>query len=54
MSNNSEWKQIYTALAADIMDAMGYREQAMDHSLRPAREDNWFAGPASWKQAASA
>ncbi|MBT3345197.1 MAG: RraA family protein [Gemmatimonadetes bacterium] len=43
---NSVWKDIYTALACDIMDGMGYREQALSHELRPARDDNWFAGPA--------
>ncbi len=43
---NSVWKDIYTALACDIMDGLGYREQALSHELRPARDDNWFAGPA--------
>ena len=41
-----EWKPIYTALAADIMDQLGHRDQAMEHTIRPARADTWFAGPA--------
>ena len=41
-----EWKPIYTALAADIMDQMGHREQAMESAIRPSREDTWFAGSA--------
>ncbi|MDP6019622.1 MAG: hypothetical protein QGI32_26350, partial [Candidatus Latescibacteria bacterium] len=41
-----EWKPIYTALAADIMDQLGHRDQAMEHTIRPTRDDAWFAGPA--------
>ena len=40
------WRPIYTALAADIMDGLGYREQALEHTVRPARPDSCFAGPA--------
>lgn len=40
------WRPIYTALAADIMDGMGYREQALDHGIRPGRPESGFAGPA--------
>ncbi len=41
-----EWKPIYTALAADVMDQMGYRDQAMEHDVRPSLPTTWFAGPA--------
>lgn len=41
-----EWKPIYTALVCDIMDQLGYRDQAMTYDLRPSRPDTWFAGPA--------
>ena len=41
-----KWKPIYTALVCDIMDQMGYRDQAMDYEIRPAQPDTWFAGPA--------
>jgi 4-hydroxy-4-methyl-2-oxoglutarate aldolase len=41
-----EWRPIYTALATDIMDQMGYREQGMAYDIRPSRPDTWFAGPA--------
>ncbi len=41
-----EWKPIYTALVADIMDQMGHRNQSMDRDVRPIHPDNWFAGPA--------
>lgn len=41
-----EWKPIYTALVCDIMDELGYRDQALEHTIRPTREDTWFAGPA--------
>ena len=40
------WRPIYTALAADVMDALGYREQALDHGVRPAHPASSFAGPA--------
>lgn len=43
---HDDWKPIYTALAADIMDQMGHRDQAMDSGVRPGRPDTWFAGPA--------
>lgn len=41
-----EWRPIYTALVCDIMDQLGYRDQAMSHQIRPSRPDTWFAGPA--------
>ena len=41
-----EWKPIYTDLAADIMDQMGRRDQAMGYEIRPSQSDTWFAGPA--------
>ena len=40
------WRPIYTALAADVMDTLGYREQAMEHTVRPSRPESCFAGPA--------
>ncbi|MEW6752268.1 MAG: RraA family protein [Candidatus Latescibacterota bacterium] len=43
---HAEWRAIYTALVCDIMDAMGYRDQAMAHDIRPTRPDTWFAGRA--------
>jgi regulator of RNase E activity RraA len=43
---HEEWKPIYTALACDIMDRLGRREQAMDHQIRPSRPEAWIAGPA--------
>ncbi|NKB71848.1 MAG: RraA family protein [Candidatus Latescibacteria bacterium] len=44
--NNAQWKPIYTALVCDIMDQLGHRDQALDHSVRPTHPDAWFAGPA--------
>jgi len=41
-----EWKPIFTALACDIMDKMGYREQAMDDGVRPAHDSQQVAGRA--------
>jgi 4-hydroxy-4-methyl-2-oxoglutarate aldolase len=41
-----EWKPIYTALAADVMDQMGHRDQAMEHTIRPSQSTTAFAGPA--------
>jgi 4-hydroxy-4-methyl-2-oxoglutarate aldolase len=41
-----EWKPLYTALLADVMDALGHRDQIMEHTVRPATTDSWFAGPA--------
>ncbi|SVC95586.1 uncharacterized protein METZ01_LOCUS348440, partial [marine metagenome] len=43
---HDDWKPIYTALAADIMDQMGLRDQAMDSGIRPALPKSSFAGPA--------
>ena len=43
---NEEWKPIFTALACDIMDQMGLREQAMDSGVRPAQERQQIAGRA--------
>ena len=40
------WRPIYTALAADVMDALGYREQALEHGVRPSYPASCFAGPA--------
>ena len=42
----NEWRPIYTALAADIMDAMGHREQPLDHPVRPSPNSTSFGGPA--------
>jgi regulator of RNase E activity RraA len=41
-----QWQPIYTALVCDIMDQLGYRDQAMVPEIRPTRPDTWFAGPA--------
>jgi len=41
-----EWIPIYTALVCDIMDQLGHRDQAMEHDIRPTRDDTGFAGPA--------
>lgn len=41
-----EWKPVFTALACDIMDKMGHREQAMDSGVRPAQEGQQVAGRA--------
>ena len=41
-----EWQPIYSALVCDILDAMGYRNQALEHTIRPTNGDTWFAGPA--------
>ena len=41
-----EWKPIYTALAADVMDSLGRRNQILEHQVRPATSDTCFAGPA--------
>ena len=41
-----KWKSVYTALAADTMDKLGYRNQAMTSDIRPSMEDTWFAGSA--------
>ena len=43
---HDKWKPIYTALVCDIMDQLGHRDQAMQHDIRPTRNDTWFAGPA--------
>ena len=39
-----EWKPIYTALAADVMDSLGRRNQILEHQVRPATAATWFAG----------
>ena len=41
-----EWKPIYSALVTDIMDQLGYRDQAMTSDIRPSRPDAFIAGPA--------
>ena len=33
----NEWKPIYSALVTDIMDQLGYRDQAMTPDIRPSR-----------------
>ena len=38
----NEWRPIYTALAADIMDALGYREQTLEHTVRPSSATTGF------------
>ena len=43
---HEEWKPIYTALAADVMDGLGLRNQILEHTIRPATTTTWFAGPA--------
>ena len=42
----NEWQPIYTALAADILDSMGYREQTLEHTVRPSPASAGFVGPA--------
>ncbi len=42
----AEWSSVFTALACDVMDQMGYRDQAMDSGVRPAREWQQIAGRA--------
>lgn len=46
MSMYNEWRTIYTALAADVMDTLGYREQSLEHTVRPAMAGSAFGGPA--------
>ena len=41
-----KWKPIYSALVTDIMDQLGYRDQAMTPDIRPSRPDAFIAGPA--------
>ena len=41
-----EWKPIYSALVTDIMDQLGYRDQAMTPDIRPSCPDAFIAGPA--------
>ena len=41
-----EWKPVFTALACDIMDQMGHREQTMDSGVRPAQEGQQIIGRA--------
>ena len=41
-----EWKPIYSALVTDIMDQLGYRDQAMTSDIRPSRPDAFIAGTA--------
>ena len=42
-----EWKPIYSALVTDIMDQLGYRDQAMTPDIRPSRPDAFIAGSGS-------
>ena len=42
----AEWKPIYSALVTDIMDQLGYRDQAMTPGIRPIRPDVQIIGPA--------
>ena len=39
-----EWKPIYSALVTDIMDQLGYRDQAMTPDIRPSHPDAFIAG----------
>ena len=39
-----EWKPIYSALVTDIMDQLGYRDQAMTPDIRPSRPAAFIAG----------
>ena len=41
-----EWREIHTAVAADILDSLGHRHQAMEHTVQPSRPECAFAGPA--------
>ena len=43
---HDQWKPIYSALATDIMDQLGHRDQAMTPDIRPCRPDAQIAGPA--------
>lgn len=43
---HEEWKPIYSALATDIMDQLGHRNQAMTPDIRPCRPNAFIAGPA--------
>ena len=40
------WKPIYSALATDIMDQLGYRDQGMIPEIRPTHPDAQIVGPA--------
>ncbi len=39
-------KELYTAVCCDVMDSLGYREQAMCHNIRPVNEDMVIVGRA--------
>lgn len=39
-------KGLYTAVCCDVMDSLGYREQAMRHNIRPVSEDMVIVGRA--------
>jgi 4-hydroxy-4-methyl-2-oxoglutarate aldolase len=39
-------KELYTAVCCDVMDSMGYRNQAMRHNIRPVVEDMVLVGRA--------
>ncbi len=39
-------KELYTAVCCDVMDSLGYREQAMRHDIRPVNEDMVVVGRA--------
>ena len=43
---HEEWKPVYTALVCDIMDQLGYRDQAMTYDIRPSHAECWIAGSA--------
>ena len=33
-------QKLYSAVIADILDELGYRDQCMDHGINPLREDD--------------
>ena len=39
-------EKLYSAVIADILDEMGYRNQAMSYDIMPLKEDDVVAGPA--------
>ncbi len=43
---HEEWKPIYSALACDIMDQLGYRNQAMAYDIRPGQPESSIRGTA--------
>ena len=39
-------QKLYSAVIADILDELGYRDQCMDHGINPLREDDVVCGRA--------